>query len=213
MQIEIDYDHQKNIHTQAGAKAAFGAILSNLAVNSLLDVGCGTGTWLKAALELGVSDIFGIDGVSISSDRLLIPSEFFQQQNLTMSWDLNRRFDLVICLEVAEHLDSCFANILIETITNHSDYIVFGAACPGQPGQHHVNCHWPVYWQELFNSCGFSCCDTVRWQIWNDDQIEPWYRQNMFVARRDCAAGRETRISPVIHPGMVPYFEYWSQSG
>ncbi len=211
MHIDIDYDHQKNIHSQAGAKAALAAILAHFSVNSLLDVGCGAGTWLKAALDLGVIDILGIDGISISIDRLLVQPKFFQQQDLTIPWHLNRRFDLVICLEVAEHLDNSNANTLIEAIANHTDLIIFSAACPGQPGQHHVNCQWPTYWQKLFNSCGFSCCDTMRWKIWDDVRIEPWYRQNMFVAQRDKFAGVEARISHVIHPDMMSYFKDWSQ--
>lgn len=213
MSVKIDYNHQNNIHTQSGAKAAFTAVLSECKVNSLLDVGCGTGTWLKAALDLGVAEIFGVDGVHISTDRLLVSADYFQQQDLTLAWDLNRRFDLVICLEVAEHLDSCFAKLLIETLTIHADRVIFGAACPGQPGQHHVNCQWPVYWQELFNSCGFACSDTLRWKIWNDSQIEPWYRQNIFIADKTSKAGSEARILPVVHPGMVPYFEDWLKPG
>ncbi len=40
--------------------------------DSLLDAGCGTGTWLRAAQELGVNNIFGVDGIAVEADQLLI---------------------------------------------------------------------------------------------------------------------------------------------
>jgi len=80
---------------------------------------------------------------------------------LTRSWDLKRKFDAVLCLEVAEHLDSAFAPTLIDALIKHGNLIYFSAACPGQTGQHHVNCQWPVYWQQLFNERGFACEDDL----------------------------------------------------
>ena len=52
---------------------------------------------------------------------------------------------------------------------------------------------------------GFSCSDEIRWKIWNESRIEPWYRQNLFIARRSAEAGTEARILPVIHPEMICY--------
>jgi len=203
--MSIDYNHQENLHTQKGACAALPIIFSDWRPNSLLDVGCGAGTWLKAALECGILDVFGVDGVAIPEDQLLISPELFLQQDLTLPWNLNRRFDVVLCLEVAEHLESRFAEDLIQTLTRHADIVVFSAACPGQGGQHHVNCKWPTYWQQIFNDTGFVCGADIRWQMWQNSHIEPWYRQNIFIARRDPVnAGQEERIISVIHPELLP---------
>jgi SAM-dependent methyltransferase len=175
---------------------------------SLLDVGCGTGTWLFVAQMLGIDDIVGVDGVEIAADRLLMPAEAFRVVDLTTPWTLARKFDIALCLEVAEHLDPHAGRLLVETLTAHADEIVFSAACPGQPGQHHVNCQWPVYWQRLFNGYGFACSDAIRWKIWNDPDVDVWYRQNMFVARRDAAAGTEERLKAVIHPDLLQHLVF-----
>ncbi len=204
--MAIDYEHDKNIHTLEGPRTALPRIFEGLNPASLLDVGCGTGTWLKAAIEFGITDIFGIDGVDISPEKLLIPDDRFKCQDLTTSWKLNRRFDVAICFEVAEHLDEKSSEHLIRTITAHSDRVLFAAACPGQDGQHHINCQWPKYWQCIFNTQGYVCDDAVRWRIWNLEGIEPWYRQNMFHAIRSTEkAGFEKRIESVVHPEMLKW--------
>jgi len=204
--MDINYNHQQNIHTADGATTALPLIFNDWKPNSLLDVGCGLGTWLKAALNFGISDVLGIDGIDIPVDRLLVSSKLFKQQNLTVPWSLGRRFDAVICLEVAEHLEDNFANNLVQTLTYHSDVIIFSAAPPWQSGQQHVNCQLPSYWQALFNQHGFVCSDAVRWRLWDIPLVEPWYKQNMFIANRNLnIAGREERIRPIIHPDLLTF--------
>jgi SAM-dependent methyltransferase len=207
----IDYIHAATVHTLQGATAALTAIFkSDAPPTSLLDVGCGTGTWLRAAADLGVKTIAGIDGIAVPDEQLRVERDVIALHDLSAPFDLKRRFELAICLEVAEHLLEESSARLISSIVRHADTIYFSAACPGQPGQHHVNCQWPAYWQELFNSHGYACDDAIRWLIWNDARIEPWYRQNMFTARRDPSnAGREPRLKGVIHPefdGIVRRF-------
>lgn len=203
--MSIDYEYLNNLHTLEGPRKALPILLEGLNPTSLLDVGCGTGTWLKAAIELGITDVFGIDGVDISPANLLFPSHLFKCTDLSHNWDLGRRFDLVSCLEVAEHLDKNLSSNLIKSLTAHSDNVIFAAACPNQGGQHHVNCQWPSYWQQLFNAEGFECDDAVRWKIWDEQSIEPWYRQNIFIATRSDNAGQEKRIKSVIHSEMLQY--------
>jgi SAM-dependent methyltransferase len=201
----IDYDHAANRHTTDGPEKVIPVLFGRRRPASLLDVGCGTGTWLQAARAFGIADIFGIDGVEIPARDLLIPAECFRVVDLRREWNLQRTFDTALCLEVAEHLDRRSGELLVSVLTAHADEIVFSAACPRQPGQHHVNCQWPAYWQAMFNGHGFMCTDTIRWRIWDDPDVEVWYRQNMFVARRDGDAGREERLKAVVHPDLLEH--------
>lgn len=199
--MSVHYDHSRNSHTLEGPAAALPFIFPEGAPRSVLDVGCGTGTWLRAIQDRGQAEVFGIDGVNIPAEKLLFDPKCFRHCDLTSPINLERKFDVVICLEVAEHLEATFAPVLIQTLTRHADMVVFSAACPNQPGEHHVNCQWPEYWQGLFNREGFACDDSIRWKIWSRKNIEPWYRQNLFVARRSPAVN-EARILSVMHPEM-----------
>ena len=204
--MKIDYDHSRNLHSREGPRSVFHRLLRDGLPSSVLDVGCGTGTWLRAALDCGLTDVLGIDGASIPAEQLLVQPDQILQKDLTTAVDLGRKFALVLCLEVAEHLEECHSGTLLDTLTRHSDCIVFSAACPGQPGQHHVNCKWPAWWQQGFNERGYVCDDAIRWRLWDETRLEPWYRQNIFRARKDPgSASREPRLNPAIHPEMLPF--------
>jgi len=201
--MSISYIHNDDVHTFTGPQAALPFLFADGKPSSLLDVGCGNGTWLKAAVEFGIPEVFGVDGVEVPLAKLHIPADKIRQQDLTRPWNLGKRFDAAICLEVGEHLEIGFASTLIDALVRHSDRIYFSAACPGQIGHCHVNCQWPAYWQQMFNEQGYVCEDKLRWQMWDDSRIERWYRQNLFLARRAPElAGQEPRIKAVVHPDI-----------
>ena len=205
------YDHQasREVHSVEGAEAALRMLFTDGVPQSVLDIGCGTGTWLRAALNCGAQEVLGVDGVAIPGDQLLIPESAFRIADLNAPLRLDRRFDLVLCLETAEHLDAESAATVIASLAAHGDHILFSAAAPGQPGINHHNCQWPDFWQALFNREGFACSDEVRWLIWDNHAIEPWYRQNLMLAVRDPArAGSEARIAAVIHPAMLDIYTW-----
>jgi SAM-dependent methyltransferase len=203
--MSVNYSHSDSPHTVQGASAALSYVLRHLRPASVLDIGCGIGTWLRAAIDMGVADIYGVDGIALSCKELLFPRERFSVIDLSTPFNLNSRYELVMCLEVAEHLNAAASGTLIASLVNHGNTILFSAACPNQPGQNHLNCQWPDYWQKLLNRHGYACDDSIRWKIWNDARIEPWYRQNMFIAvYNPDFAGNEPRIMPVIHPDMIP---------
>ncbi len=200
----IDFEHKRNQQTLQGPRAALRILFPDARFGSVLDLGCGQGTWLKALLEMGATDILGVDGVRISEEELLFPREDFHLHDLREPLRLSRRYDMALCLEVAEHLELEHAPVIVKSLTEHADKIWFSAACPNQPGQGHVNRQWPGFWQDLFNQQGFTCVDWPRWALWAVDEIEPWYRQNLFVALKDPDnAGREPRIRAVVHPGLL----------
>lgn len=193
----------------AGARSSASVIaplvLQNVSVTSVVDVGCGLGTWLSAFAAHGVEDIFGLDGDYVVREQLEIPVEKFQAANLAQSIALGRRFDLAICLEVAEHLPDASASALVGSLTSMADVILFSAAPPGQGGTNHVNEQWPAYWAQLFDARGFQAFDVLRPIVWDDPSVDWWYAQNsVLYANAAGLAANPALLTPSRQPGWPP---------
>lgn len=152
--------------------------------SSVIDIGCGIGTWLKVFHDCGIEKFLGIDGEWVNENELYIEKKFFRRIDITGSFNIPDRFDLLICLEVAEHLKEENSNHLIKELTQLSNTIVFSAAIPGQGGQNHVNEQPPQYWLNIFKKFGFYLYEDFRDKFWNDSEIDWWYKQNMLVFKR-----------------------------
>ena len=154
-------------------------------VKSAVDIGCGIGTFLSVLKKKGVTEVAGIDGPWVSEEKLCIPNGDFRRHNLEELEALERRFDLAISLEVAEHLAPESATRFVKMLTGASDFVLFSAAIPFQGGMHHVNEQWPEYWALKFQEEGFVALDLIRPAIWNETMIPSWYKQNtlLFVSQ------------------------------
>lgn len=185
--MEIKYFHEEEIHNTSSSKIILPIVLDLINPKSVLDLGCGIGTWLSVAKDLGISDVLGVDGDYVDRSLLskyLSESEF-ESHDLSHPLDLGNKYDLCICLEVAEHLPEYSANILVANLKEHSDLILFSAAIPGQGGQNHVNEQWPNYWAEKFSKHGYVFLDIIRPLIWDNPKVDYWYKQNIFLIIKD----------------------------
>jgi SAM-dependent methyltransferase len=167
---------------------------------SVIDVGCGRGAWLRAFRNGGVKTIQGLDGDYVDTASLLIPQECFSAVDLNKPFELSGRYDLAVCLEVAEHLPAAMASVLVRQLTAVAPLILFSAAIPGQGGTNHVNERLPSYWRGLFEAHGFTMFDPIRPAILTDSRIEWWYRQNIVVYAAKEAIDR----LPLLEPHCVP---------
>ena len=152
--------------------------------HSYLDLGSGTGAMVNAARKLG-SDAYGVDLING-------PEHWFLHHDLTQPRDLSYdqhaarmyrnqlagrqiAFDLITCLEVAEHLPLDSHQTLVDTIARHlrpkpsmderSGLLLFSAAPPGQRGEHHVGCRPAHEWRGLFHERGISYREDLTRQL------------------------------------------------
>jgi SAM-dependent methyltransferase len=167
--------------TGESARRILPALIELFKVASAIEVGCGHGHWTQAAIEAGVEDYRAVDGPWNDPEKLLIDRSRFQQADLSVPLQLDRRFDMAICLEVAEHVRGDSAAVLVKSLADTADVILFGAAIPFQGGFQHINEQWPSYWRDLFAPHGYIPYDLVRPRHWTDQAIHYWYRQNAFV--------------------------------
>jgi SAM-dependent methyltransferase len=182
----------------SSARAMLGPLLREFTPQSVVDVGCGSGGWARVALDAGIADVVAIDGDFVDRTALQIPVDRFQPLDLREPLKLDRRFDLVVCMEVAEHLPEERGPGLIDDLCALADLVLFSAAVPGQGGVAHLNLRWQSYWAELFGTRGFGVTD-IRPRYWRDAPIAWWYRQNAMLARR---GGRNDVILDCVHPDL-----------
>lgn len=166
---------------RGSARQVIPMILDWLQPRSVVDVGCGLGAWLSVFRELGVQDCLGVDGDYVDHQQLQIPVDMFLARDLTQPLTLDRRFDLAVSLEVAEHLPAESAQAFIESLVGLADVVLFSAAVPFQGGTGHLNEQWTGYWVKHFEQCGYVAIDCLRYRFWSNDDVQPWYVQNSFL--------------------------------
>ncbi len=115
--------------------------------------------------ERGVTAM-GVDG---SKHALRAASEavrpFLAEGDITAMGELSTGCQLVVCTEVAEHLDEKHAAGLVALLCSAMCPVIFTAAPPGQDGHHHVNCQEPEYWIALFARQGLIRDLPATWEL------------------------------------------------
>jgi SAM-dependent methyltransferase len=210
---------RENARAQTSARAIFQLLFEYIQPRSVLDVGCGLGGWLKVAQEMGITDIKGIEGDWADEQKLEIDAKLIDRIDLEKGFSLGRKFDLVMTLEVAEHLSPAAADAFVQSLVHHGDIVLFSAAIPFQIGHHHVNEQYPSYWVLKFAQHQFRAVDFLRPRIWDNDQVAVWFRQNilLFVHDRVLAENRKLReemnhvrpmnlVHPAIHDARMRHY-------
>lgn len=109
-----------------------------------LDLGCGQGFYVRYLRDRKV-DAWGVEKEDLR--ELYKSPGHLIQQDLSQTFDLGEKYDLVLCLEVVEHISREYENIVFDNILRHmSKYLVFSGATPGQQGTGHVNERSESHW-------------------------------------------------------------------
>jgi 2-polyprenyl-3-methyl-5-hydroxy-6-metoxy-1,4-benzoquinol methylase len=143
---------------------------------SVVDVGCGTGASLRQFSEMGIAAI-GVEA-SRAAIRASGCQPLITRHDLRHPLDLERRFDLAWCFEVAEHIDPRHVGTFVDTLCRHADVVTLSAAPPGQGGEGHFNEQPQSYWRALFDERGF-----VLHEEWTSamQSVDEFYSNNMMV--------------------------------
>ncbi len=152
---------------------------------TLIDIGCGQGTWLAEFRAQGIKDVYGVDGDYVDRQKLEIPAERFTAFDLQQQFAVSHRFDMAMSLEVAEHLPPAAAGGFVAPLVKLAPIVLFSAEVPHQGGTNHINEQWPGYWANLFAQHDYLPIDCLRRALWSRQDVEWWYAQNlMFYAHR-----------------------------
>jgi SAM-dependent methyltransferase len=160
-------------------------------LHTVVDVGCGPGFALHRLQELG-HDVRGIEGSFHALDVSPISDQISIADITTLEAETFEKAALVMCTEVAEHLDAAYADKLVATLAALAETaIYFTAAPPGQGGLDHINEQPQEYWIEKFDKAGWVLdaerSAQLRARLFEVIQTQVWYPLNSMVfVRRGC---------------------------
>ncbi|MDA8130671.1 MAG: class I SAM-dependent methyltransferase [Elusimicrobia bacterium] len=121
---------------------------------SLADLGCGCGIYSHLFREKGLK-VLSIDGVTPPREHSYPVEIVNRDLTLPISNEWGR-FDLALCLEVAEHIPEEHSETFLRNLMGFSDRLLISAAPPGQGGHHHVNEQPRRYWADRLARLGYA---------------------------------------------------------
>jgi SAM-dependent methyltransferase len=183
-------------------------LYDRLKFNTIADFGCGIGCWALVAKKQFNTKVIGID--FHDSTYLLLNKNEYTYADLTKPISLGRSFDLVISLEVAEHIEESNSNTFLDNLCSAGRRILFSAAFPEQGGIGHVNEKPLSYWAEQFARRGYLTLDVIRPYFWDCEDVDIWYRNNsILIVEEDIFIETINKFEicfptiDIIHPKML----------
>ena len=176
----INYD-ELDAEEKPFAKRLVNWLAGYFQPESVLDLGCGPGTYVDCFTDLGISCIgYDTDTRVEGKDNLRCQSIF----------DLEHTADLVLCMEVAEHIDGTANKQIASTMFDAlapGGVLIWTAAKPGQGGVGHINCQTKDYWIEKLNHTGLIRNETIENKLIDFAKAGyhmGWFVQNLLVYQK-----------------------------
>jgi len=128
-------------------------VVSDINPKRVLDAGCATGMLVEALRARGV-DARGIDLSSFAIQSAPDTLRAYLREG-SIADPLGERFDLIVCIEVLEHMAAEDADRAIANITAQTDDVLFSSTPFDYKEPTHVNVRMPEEWAEAFARHGF----------------------------------------------------------
>jgi SAM-dependent methyltransferase len=128
-------------------------LVADIAPKTVLDAGCAIGLLVEALRQRGV-DATGIDLSSYAIGRVDEGLRAYCRQG-SIADEFPQRYDLIVSIEVLEHMPAREAEAAIANFCRHTDDVVFSSSPLDYKEPTHVNVHPPEYWASEFARHGF----------------------------------------------------------
>jgi SAM-dependent methyltransferase len=134
-------------------RALAGRIAETIAPRRVLDAGCALGILVEALRERGVE----AEGIDLSSYAIEHAHESVKPhvRVASVTAELPARYDLIVCIEVLEHLPGPDAAAAVANFCRHTDDVLFSSTPMHFRDTSHLNVQPPEYWAERFAEHGF----------------------------------------------------------
>jgi hypothetical protein len=142
-------------------------IVSEIGPATVLDAGCAMGMLVECLRDRGV-EAYGIDVSDYALGEVRIDIKPYCRK-ASITEPLARRYDLIVCVEVLEHLPAEEAVAAAANLCDHTDDLIFSSTSTDFKEATHVNVRPPEYWAELFARQSF-----FRDVDYDPSYVAPW---------------------------------------
>jgi SAM-dependent methyltransferase len=142
-------------------------IVADIAPATVLDAGCAIGLLVEALRERGV-DASGIDLSSYAIGEVHETVRAYCRHG-SIADEFPTRYDLIVSIEVLEHMPVREAEAAIANFCRHTDDVIFSSSPSDYKEPTHINVHPPDYWASEFARHGF-----YRDLDFDGSKITPW---------------------------------------
>lgn len=142
-------------------------IVRTIAPRTVLDAGCAMGFLVEALRERGV-EAYGVDISAYAIDQVAPAIKPYCRVG-SLTDPLPRRYDLIVSIEVIEHLTPADGATAAARMCEATDDILLSSTPDGYDEPTHLNVQPSDYWTGLFGSHGF-----VRDVDFDAFQVSPW---------------------------------------
>jgi len=162
-------------------------IYKKLKPQSIIDLGCGVGSYLEGAFKAGCEDIKGIEISYDDVQKYIVNSIFpyISYGDITENILIKEKFDCVLSIEVAEHIDPQKTDNFIKSLINCSKkHIILTAAPPGQRGTGHINLREKSFWIKAIEEKGAVYNEELVEQFknkWKEFNVPKYILKNLMV--------------------------------
>ena len=152
--------HAISVTEKPQADALAPIIVDYFRPKSVIDLGCACGIYIWPLRDEYGIEVHGVDGCPKAAEYGEI--EIF---DLREPYQPTKRHDLCISLEVLEHIEPQFAQVIVDSIARCAPVALVTAARPGQGGQYHVNEQLPEYWIGRFAQAGMEYDEAATFEL------------------------------------------------
>lgn len=142
-------------------------IAADIAPRRVLDAGCAMGLLVEALVARGI-DAHGVD-ISEYAIAQAAPALAGRCRVGSLTTPLDAQYDLVVCIEVLEHMPADEARLALTNICAHASDVLFSSSPTDFGETTHVNVQPPEAWAEAFAREGF-----LRDLDYDASYITPW---------------------------------------
>ena len=162
--------------------------ISGKDLKSVLEMGSAGGWFTKKFMDYGL-EIFGVEGSDCGYNACLergLSKSQILKHDFRNPLKLEKRYDIVCCTEVAEHIEIPFSGTLIRTLVDNSDMVWFSSVPPGllglAPTYDHCNEQPDKFWINLFDFFNYGYIKLSD-EVYNNTQLRGryvFYNRNVY---------------------------------